>query len=228
LQIEVEFFNPFESVAISPKLDSDALEADCALLAASVGLALHHIGAARFAINLLPPSIVAERAERAKIPVVAAGGVLFVAALALVALALKCETSVIEAQRDAVAAKVNTLKNFDRKVKAADDKLLAAQADADAVRKLLQARSVAVERVNAVRSSLMPGMWIEKWEEGRVTIRYWKDRIKLTGGKTAGESVVDKLKGKSVVQDGGVKILDMSSVGKEAQVEQFTVELKFK
>lgn len=228
LQIEVEFFNPFESVAISPKLDSDALEADCALLAASVGLALHHIGAARFAINLLPPSIVAERAERAKIPVVAAGGVLFVAALALVALALKCETSVIEAQRDAVAAKVNTLKNFDRKVKAADDRLLAAQADADAVRKLLQARSVAVERVNAVRSSLMPGMWIEKWEAGRVTIRYWKDRIKLTGGKTAGESVVDKLKGKSVVQDGGVKILDMSSVGKEAQVEQFTVELKFK
>ena len=96
------------------------------------------------------------------------------------------------------------------------------------MRKLLAERSVAVERVNAVRGSLVPGMWIEKWEENRVTVRYWKDRVKLAGGKTAGETVVDKLKGKSVVDQGGVKILDMSTVGKDAQVEQFTVEMKFK
>jgi type IV pilus assembly protein PilM len=228
LQIEVEFFNPFESVGLSPKLDSDALESDCALLATSVGLALHRTGAARFAINLLPPSIIAERAERAKIPVIAVGGVLLVGALALAALALKCETGVIEAQRDAVAAKVGTLKSFDRKVKAAEEKFAAASAEAEAARKLLVARSVAVERVNAVRGSLAPGMWIEKWDGNRVTIRYWKDRVKVSGGKTAGETVVDKLKGKNVIDRDGVKIMDMSTVGKDASVEQFTVELKFK
>ena len=228
LQVEVEFFNPFESIAISPKLNSDALDADCALLAATAGLALHQTGQARFAINLLPPSIVAERAERAKIPVVAAAGVLLVAALALLALALKRETAVIEAQRDAVAAKVGTLSSFDRKVKAAEQKFASAEAEADQVRKLLEARSVAVERVNAVRSSMAPGMWIEKWENGRVTIRYWKDRVKVSGGKTAGEIFVDKLKGKNALEKDGVKIADMSAVGKDGQVEQFTVELKFK
>ncbi len=228
LQIEVEFFNPFESVAVSPRMNADALDSDCALLAASVGLALHMTENARFAINLLPPSIVAERAERAKIPVVAAAGVLLVASLALVVLALKNETGVVVAQRDAVAAKVSTLSSFDRKVKAAEEKFVLAEAEAEQVRKLLEARSAAVERGNAVRSALMPGMWIEKWEGGRVTVRYWKDRVKLTGGKTAGETVVEKLKGKSVIESGSVKIADMSAIGKDGQVEQFTVEMKFK
>jgi type IV pilus assembly protein PilM len=228
LRIEVEFFNPFESVSVSSGLNAEAFDSDCALLSATVGLALHMTGAARFAINLLPPSIVAERAERAKIPVVAAAGVMLVAALALVALAFKNETGVIAAQRDAVEAKVRTLASFDRKVKAAEDKFAAAEAEAAQVRKLLEARSLAVERGNAVRSALMPGMWIEKWEGGRVTVRYWKDRIKLTGGKTAGETVVEKLKGKSVVEQGSVKIADMSAIGKDGQVEQFTVEMKFK
>ena len=101
------------------------------------------------------------------------------------------------------------------------------------MRKLLAARSVAVDRVNAVRGSLAPGMWIEKWEEGRVTVRYWKDRIKAEAGKTVGERVVEKLKGKAVVAVGAdgkksVKIADMSSIGKDAQVEQITIEVKFK
>ncbi|MBR4938796.1 MAG: type IV pilus assembly protein PilM, partial [Kiritimatiellae bacterium] len=135
LRIEVEFFNPFESVSVSSGLNAEAFDSDCALLSATVGLALHMTGAARFAINLLPPSIVAERAERAKIPVVAAAGVMLVAALALVALAFKNETGVIAAQRDAVEAKVRTLASFDRKVKAAEDKFAAAEAEAAQVRK---------------------------------------------------------------------------------------------
>ena len=87
---------------------------------------------------------------------------------------------------------------------------------------------MAVQRVNAVRSSLAPGMWIERWDKDRVTVRYWKDRIKVTAGKTAGELVVDKLKGKPSVVPESVKIADMSVIGKEGQVEQFTIEVKFK
>ena len=71
-------------------------------------------------------------------------------------------------------------------------------------------------------------MWIDRWEPGKITIRGWKDRVKGSGGKTAGELVVDKLKGKLSVADGGVKISDMSAIGPKGQVEQFTVEVKFK
>ena len=40
--------------------------------------------------------------------------------------------------------------------------------------------------------------------------------------------MIEKLKGKSAIDAGSVKIADMSSVGKDNQVEQFSVELKFK
>ena len=76
-------------------------------------------------------------------------------------------------------------------------------------------------------------MWIEKWADDRIVIRYWKDRIKAEAGKTVGERVVEKLKGKPVVAsdaDGkkAVKIADMSAIGKDGLVEQVTIEVKFK
>ena len=228
LQIPVEFLNPFERVGIGSKVDVQALETDGALLAATVGLAVHAAGVARFAVNLLPPALVQARAEKAKIPFVAVGGASLILALVLVMLAIGRQTEVVEARRDAVQAKVGALKSFDKKVEAATKQFEATRAGAEEIRTLLTARTLASQRVNAVRSSLTPGMWVERWEGGRITIRYWKDRIKVAAGKTAGELVVDKLKGKSVVVPESVKISDMSVIGKEGQVEQFTIELKFK
>ena len=228
LQIPVEFFNPFERIAVGSKVDAQALETDGALLAATAGLAVHAAGEARFSINLLPPSLVQERAEKAKIPFLVGGGIALVAALALVMLAVGHQTKVIEAQRDAVQVKVNALSSFDKKVANAQQALTGAETEAEAVRKLLADRTAVVQRLNAVRSSLAPGMWIERWEKDRITVRYWKDRVKVAAGKTAGEQVVDKLKGKAVVDPASVKISDMSVIGKDGQVEQFTVELKFK
>ena len=233
LGIEVDFLNPLDAVEVGPKLDAAALESDAALLAAPTGLALHFAGLAPFTINLLPPSLVEDRAERARIPFLIAAGATLAIGLVLVMLAVGHETELIAAQRDALQGSVNTLSTFDKKVTAAQAKVDAAQAEAAEFGNLLAARSTAVQRLNAVRDSLIPGMWIEKWEADRVVIRYWKDRIKAEAGKTVGERVVEKLKGKSVVAAGAdgkksVKIADMSSIGKDAQVEQITIEVKFK
>jgi hypothetical protein len=91
-------------------------------------------------------------------------------------------------------------------------------------------RSSAAQRLSAVRDSLVPGMgmWVEKWENSRITIRYWKDRVKDAGGKTPGERVVESLKHKAVVVPESVRISDMSAIGKDGQVTQFTVEVAFK
>ena len=228
LQIEVAFFNPFEAIGVGSKVDASAFETDVAFLAATAGVALHGAGLARFAINLLPPSLVEARAEKAKIPFLVAGGVALVAALALVMLGIGHEAEVVEARRDAVQSEVEGLTRFDRKVAESQQQLEAAVVDAESLRKLLMSRAAAALKVNAVRSSLKPGMWIEKWENGRITVRGWKDVVKGSGGKTAGEVVVDNLKGRPIVDPDSVKIADMSAVGKNAEVEQFTVELKFK
>ena len=228
LQIEVEFFNPFERIGAGSKVDAEALGYEGAFIAATAGLALHMAGLARFTISLLPPALVEARAERAKIPFVVVGGVALVAALVLTMLAIGRDTAVAEAKRDAVKAQVDVLSKFDGQIKSADKELAAETANADAVRKLLLDRSAAAAWINALRSSLAPGMWIQRYSPGKVSIRYWKDRVKGSGGKTPGELVVEKLKGKPVVDAESVKISDMSEVGKDAQVVQFTVELKFK
>ena len=229
LQLEVEYFNPFETIGVGPKVDAEALGYDAARIAATAGLALHQAGAARFNVNLLPPSLVEARAERAKIPFVVVSGVAVVAALVLVMLAIGRDTAVIEAERDAVKERVDSLSSFDKQVKAGEEALAAEIADADAVKNLLFARASEAVRVGAVRSSLLPGMWIQRWAADRIVVRYWKDRIKdAPGGKTPGEVVVKNLRGKPIVEPDSVKISDMSAVGKDAQVVQFTVELKFK
>ena len=234
LGVEVEFLNPTEAIGIGAKVDAALLESDAAFIAPTAGLALHLADLVPFAINLLPPSLVEDRAERARIPFIAAAGILLSAGLVLVMLAVWRETEVIVARRDAIQGRTNALVAFDRKVTAAQAKVETAQAEADVFRKLLASRATAVQRLNAVRDSLVPGMWIEKWEGNRIVIRYWKDRIKAESGKkTAGERVIEKLKGKAVVaaNEKGekiVKIADMSAVGKDGQVEQFTIEVKFR
>ena len=228
LGIEVSYFNPFERIAVGPKVDAAALDADSLLISATAGLAVHWAGSSRFAINLLPPSLVAARAEKAKIPFVAAAGASLVAALVLLMLGVNRETDVIVQQRDAVETQVSQLENYDKRVKAAEATFASELEAAQAVGDLLMRRSAALQGFQAVRESLVPGMWIEKWEVGRVTVRYWKDRVKAEGGKTVGERVVEKLKGKQAVVAESVKIADMSAVGKDGPVEQVTIEVKFK
>ena len=228
LQVDVAFFNPFETIEVGSKVDQAALESDGALLASTAGLALHLAGAARFQVNLLPPSLLAARAEKAKIPFVAVAGVALVAGIVLAMLGFDNGAAALSARRDAAVAKAGELDGFAKKVKAAEDRLAAEQAAADTFRNLLVARSATTLRLSSLRDSLVPGMWLEKWEDGRITVRYWKDRVKGTSGKTPGEIVVDKLKGKPTVVPESVKIADMSAIGKDGQVAQFTVEVKFK
>ena len=228
LGIEVEFLNPAETIGAGPRVDAAALESDAAFLAATAGLALHFAGQVPFAINLLPPSLLNDRAEKARIPFIAAAGAAFALGLVFVMLAVNHETAVVVAQRDAIRDRADSLASFDKKVTAAQAKVEAAAAEADRFRGLLASRASAVQRINAVRDSMLPGMWIEKWSDDRVVIRYWKDRVKSAQGKPAGERVVDKLKSKQVVDRDKVKIADMSAIGKDGQVEQVTIEVKFK
>ncbi len=238
LEIEVEFFNPFDAMKVGSAVSEEAFGSDCALLSSTAGVALHHVGQARFAINLLPPSLIAARAEKAKIPIIIAAGVLFIAALLAIFLGVCHSAEVTTSVYEGVEARLQGLRSYDAKVKKAQSAADAAQAEAETLRKLLAARTATTARFNAVRAALAPGMWIEKWEPGRVTIRGWDDNLqafveasaKKNGGKreTASELFVARLKGSPVVEPESVKIAGMTPVGKLASVEQFVVELKFK
>lgn len=228
LDIEVEFLNPFDAVGVAATCDASALETEAAYLAATVGLAAQAASLSRYTINLLPPALVAERAERAKIPFVVAGGLGLAFALFLFGMGVGRETDAIESARDAVQAKALGLESFDKKVAKAQAELAAEKAKAEELGALLVSRQAALRAFNAVRDSLLPGMWIYAWGDGQVTVRYWKDRVKTADGKTAGESFAEKLRAKAVVDPASVKISDMSGVGVGGACEQFTVKVTFK
>ena len=233
LQIEVEFFNPFESVALGPALDEESIGTDLALLGTTAGLALHASGRAELAINLMPPSILAARAEVRKIPVVAAGAAALVAASVCFMLAVMHGKSVVDAQYDAIEGRVAALKGFETKIKTAQGREAQAAAEAEKLRELVNRRGAAVTRLNAVRAAIGEDLWIEKWDDsGKVTLRGWKDRVAefshRNAGKTAPEIVKARLKDNPAVDGESVKSSDWTHFGKDGCVEEFVVEVKFK
>ena len=233
LQLDVEYANPFEVVGIGPKVPAETIEADATRLSATVGLALHAMGMATFSVNLLPPSLLRERAEVAKIPFVAAAAVSLVAALALVWLAASRGAEEAETERQAVEAEVARIRSVEEKVKRALDDQNRETAKADVFRSLFAARGLAVAKINAVRSALGSEMWIEKWEGDRITVRGWSDDLKTlvsrskTGGSTAAQIIEARLKGSPVVDPSSVKIESMTDVGKGAVLKQIVVVAKF-
>ena len=233
LQLEVEYVNPFDFVGIGPKVDAGALEQDGTLLPATVGLALHMAGLATFAINLLPPSLVKERADVAKIPFVAIGAVSIVVALALVMLAARRGAETAEAESSAVAAEVSRLRSVETKVKEAVAAEERETAKADVFKTLFERRSLPVGRLMAIRAALGSEMWIEKWEGDRITVRGWSDDLKTlvsrtkTGGSTAAQIIEARIKGSPLVDPASVKIESMTDVGKDAALKQIVVVARF-
>ena len=234
LQLEVEYVNPFSAVGVGPKVDPEAIEADGILLPATVGLAIHMADLATFAINLLPPSLIKERADVARIPFVAIGAVSLVAALALVMLSARRGAAEAEAESAAVAAEVSRLRSAESKVKDAIAAEEREAAKADVFRNLFDKRALSVTKIMAIRSALGNEMWIEKWEGDRITVRGWSDDLKTlvsrtkTGGSTAAQIIEARLKGSPVVDPESVKIESMTDVGKDAALKQIVVVVKFK
>ncbi|MBO7483163.1 MAG: type IV pilus assembly protein PilM [Kiritimatiellae bacterium] len=233
LQIDVELFNPFETIAVAPSIDASALETGAALLAPTAGLALHCAGAARYGINLLPQSILDARAEVKRIPFVAAAGVMFVAAAVCALLAVGHGKDVVESRLDAAEAKARELQDWKSRVDKAQKSAKEAEADAEALRALVMKRAAAGFRLNAVRMAIGEDLWIERWQGDSVTFRGWKDRVaafaeRAGKGQTAPEIVVSRLKSNPAVDPDSVKVVDMTAFGKDGCLEQFTVELKFK
>ena len=232
LGIEVDFLNPTETIKVGPKVDFAALESDAAFIASTAGLALHAAGQVPFAINLLPPSLVKDRAERARIPFVIGAGLALVAALALVMMSVNRQAAVVEESRDKMETRAAGLSRDDKLVQASATALASEEAKTAAFAKLIESRVSMLRRINAVCKAIEghAGMWIDKWDASGVTIRYWSDKERGGAGKTASESVAGAIGANdtNVIDRASVKITSMSEIGKNAEVKQFTVEFKSK
>ena len=198
LQLDVGYLNPFTSVGVGGKVDASALESDAFVLAESVGLALRHTDAPGLVrINLMPPELVAQARNVRRIPFLAAGAAGLLAALGFGILVQNRGLAESQAQLACVEAENARLGQMQQRLQTAQTKEKAALAACDSLQKLMRRRTLALDRVNAVRESLrpLPGMWISKWEskkaggeedapeEVNVVVLGWNDRMENELGR---------------------------------------------
>lgn len=248
LQVDVEYLNPFGAITIAPTVDAAKLEGEALTLNESVGLALRMTPFAQMTFNLMPPEIIEGKRAVKRIPFLVAGGVMLLAALGVAILSVKRDTEVYRAQNGAVEAQRDTLSGFDKKIKDAQRKLSAESEKADDLCMLLASRQLVLRRLDAVRRSLLPGMWIREWktepsktpgEDQTVTVnvvvRGWKDELDKSvkgdaaarSGKarTAAEIVLDEVKGKPLVASAA--ITGQTDVGQKNCLDEFTMRVEF-
>jgi hypothetical protein len=116
----------------------------------------------------------------------------------------------------------------------------------------MASRFTTLQGLDAVRRSLLPGMWITTWEQVpvkadedgekpiapvRVTIRGWRDELSAQEAKhreanagkkmTAEEIVAATLKTKANVIGESVKVVSQKDVNSKGLLSEFAIELKF-
>ena len=246
LQLEVGYLNPFTRISLGPKVNRQAFANDAFTLVESAGLALRMTDGAAIKINLMPPELVAHARAVKRIPFLAAGALCILAAMGI---GISIENGASEKARVQVERYQqanNSLRNLEAKLKAAQTEDRGVRESCDVFQQLLMSRSATLRRVNVVRESLLPGMWIVSWEQikgseeegrmegARVTIRGWRDAMSAVeskfanvGGRkaTAAEMVQMVLKSRNVFVPDSVKIVAQRDV-KDCLLE-FAISMTF-
>ena len=193
LQVNVEYLNPFTSVRVGGKVDAAALESDAFTLAESVGLALRQTDVpGLIRIDLMPPELVAQARNVRRIPFLVTGAACLLAALGLGIVMQNRECAIAKAQLEEVQSQNSALEGKEKQLKSVQGQEKAEMENCDKLQKLMRTRMGALARVRAVQASLLPGMWISKWEyvppsggddsdglEGvKIVVCGWKDAMK--------------------------------------------------
>ena len=231
LGIEVTFLNPFETITADSSLDEEALATDAVYLGSTTGLALRKSGDVAIAIDLMPPSLVFARKEKARIPYLLAGAALFIVALSFVYAMFSYSEQKTDALFQRLNGRVSSVRSVEQRVTANQKKVEQEQALSDSLVQLMDRRSAALRRLNEVRHALSKGLWIEKWSESQgvltVTVRGWKDATESpTQGQPIAARVESRLSRSDLFGKGSVKVLGTQVLGRGDKLEQFAVEMK--
>lgn len=242
LQVEVIYLNPFTNVGLGSRINREKVGEDAFVLSESVGLALRRSLACPVEINLMPPELVKRKSLKKRVPffVLTAAAVLL--SLGIWVMYEKQMAKLYSFQSEQVSVKLSGVKGMQSKLAQAAKDKAAVQRKADAVSALMMERGAWLKRVDAVRKSLLDGMWLTemvpvKNAEGvvtgvRIVGRGWSDKLKQIEEKarasgrtaTAVEELRDQLKIQTVFGNGpqDVRIIGQKDIG--AYLLEFTIE----
>ncbi|MEI6971692.1 MAG: type IV pilus assembly protein PilM [bacterium] len=164
LGIEVEYMNPFLSVAIANRIPAEEIAGKMHLLGEVTGLALRWAYSCPMEIDLMPPENKARKRLKARMP-------FFIAAAAAVILSVVCLWGytwrlriVTERYQADLKSRLDVIDNKQAELSQIVARERAVQDRIDQLLRLIGLRTRWLELVGDIRASLLDGMWITKIE----------------------------------------------------------------
>lgn len=157
---EVDFLNPFQNVAVSSGIESEAIGSHIHFLGEVVGLALRRTLTCPIEINLLPPKLKAEKELQRKQPaflVAAFGLVLVLTVWAGYFLRL---SQLASSRLDDVSGRLAQLRMQESELQAVENQMALVESKFQAVRDLMEGRSRWPTVLQAIYADLPSGMWV--------------------------------------------------------------------
>ena len=223
LGIEVEYLNPFRSVAVSNHIPADEVGGKMHLLGEVTGLALRWAYSCPMEINLMPKELKARKVLSTKMPffVVAAAAILLtVACWWGYTWRLRCAT---ERHLGDIKARLHEIDlkqvELDKIVKRETE----VRAKAEQLRRLVHFRTSWIDVLDDVRKCLLDGMWITCIEP-----IVDPDTASISRLTIKGMGFLDKVKDETAIRDfatalGKTAYFSTNSVVEQTSVKEFVI-----
>lgn len=157
---QVDFFDPFNSVTVSPAIEAERVGRQAQLLGAVVGVALRRVLPCPIEINLLPPRFLEEKVFRKRQPVFLAAMAAWVLVLAVWSAYYFQMTNLGQKRLDLISAHVSTLQAVEGRLREREVKIKEFQDKVDALLSIPAHRTRWLQMLEDLRSRTPEGMWI--------------------------------------------------------------------
>lgn len=161
MQVPVEPFNPFENVAISTRVDQQALAKNAHALGEVVGLALRNLNNTPVEINLRPPSVIRSQDLKSRKPFMVAAALCLVLAASVWGIYFRQAAAVKELETTEVTNRANALDALVKKFEAASRQQQEREATAAPLLLAITEREAWIRVLNELAAKLPPDfIWV--------------------------------------------------------------------
>lgn len=160
LKIDVEYFNPFENVMVASSISEEDITSQAHLIAANVGLALRLPHSCPIEINLIPPKFLADKAFKAKQPILLIAGAAFAGALAVWGAYFTKQAAHCSHEISEVAPQLLTVDAANEDLQRANGEYQQVLAKLNSLLELNEMRTEWLKVMSEIQACLPPGMWL--------------------------------------------------------------------
>lgn len=175
LSVRVEYFNPFNNLAITPQIDRQRLVDDAGFLAPLVGMALRTLGNCPIEVDLTPPSVKEKKANAGRAATFVLAMVVLAVALALPAAAyylLDQEVAGLLEKRQKDYRRINSLKG---EIQDEQKKYETLAKELESLQRLDAQRQFWPSLLDQVSKRVPVGIWITSLEVTQANDKSLKD-----------------------------------------------------